>query len=211
MTSDGGRAVLVAPARVEGWFERFAERHSGIAVMDVSLWSVVATASDGASASVAVPYGPLEDRTFPGFLAHVTRPRVVAVLLVRVGGYSMGIAEGERVVVSRTGRKPVQGRTSAGGWSQRRFARRRAGQARVALEAAADSAAEVLVPRLSDVDGVRVGGDVRALAVLRGDSRLAGLFGRAEGRVLEVGEPRRETLDAAVAQALAVEIVVREP
>jgi hypothetical protein len=114
-------------------------------------------------------------------------------------------------VLSRTDRKPVHGRNSAGGWSQQRFARRREGQVRQALQAAAQDAFEVLVPELSTVDAVVLGGDQRALEILRSDRRLGKIFERAQARVLDVGEPRRSILDEAARRARSVEIVIREP
>jgi hypothetical protein len=170
----------------------------------------VVTAGDGAVATIEVPYGPLVATDMPGLITHLCRPRRIGPLLVRLGGHSVGIATGGRVEISRTGRKPVYGRNSAGGWSQQRFARRREGQARQALQAAARDADEVLVPHLSEVDGVVLGGDQRALAVLRTDHRLAGVFAMAGDRVLDVGEPRRATLDEAAVLARMVEIVLRE-
>ncbi|MBP2325749.1 peptide subunit release factor 1 (eRF1) [Kibdelosporangium banguiense] len=104
----------------------------------------------------------------------------------------------------------MHGRNSAGGWSQQRFARRREGQARQALQAAAQDAAEVLLPVLSTVDAVVLGGDQRALELLRADRRLAKIFQRARPWVLDVGEPRRSTLEEAARRARSVEIVVRD-
>lgn len=210
MAAGGGRAVEVEPERLRGWFDRFAERHQGIARTEVSFRVVRVTANDGASATAEVPFGPLEAAGLDGFIEHVLRPRRIALLLVRLGGHSVGVADGGVVTVSRTDRKPVHGRNSAGGWSQQRFARRREGQVRQALQAAAQDAAEVLVPRLSEVDAVVLGGDQRALDALREDRRLAPVFARAEPRVLAVGEPRRAILDEAAQRARAVEIVVRE-
>jgi hypothetical protein len=211
MVAGGGRAVEIEPERVRGWFARFADRHQGIATTRLEPELVTVTARDGAVAVVEVPFGPLTADTFDGFIDHLAQPRTIGLLLVRLGGHSVGVAEGGRVTVSRTDRKPVHGRSSAGGWSQRRFARRREGQARQALQAAAQDAFEVLVPRLSEVDAIVLGGDQRALDVLREDRRLAGIFERAGARVLEVGEPRRATLEEAAGRARSVEIVVREP
>jgi hypothetical protein len=210
MVAGGGRAVEVEPERVRGWFDRFAARHQGIEGTVFGPSEVIVTASDGAVATVQVPFGPLAAMDLDGFIEHLVKPRRIALLLVRLGGHSLGIAEGGRVVVSRTDRKPVHGRNSAGGWSQQRFARRREGQARQALQAAAQDAFEVLVPRLSEVDAVVLGGDQRALDVLREDRRLAGIFDRAGDRILEVGEPRRTILDEAAERTRMVEIIVRD-
>lgn len=210
MVAGGGRAVEVEPERVQGWFDRFAERHQGIARTELSPHEVRVTAADGALATVEVPFGPLVAGSFEGFVEHLLRPRRIGLLLVRLGGHSIGVAEGGRVTVSRTDRKPVHGRNSAGGWSQRRFARRREGQARQALQAAAQDAVEVLVPRLPEVDAVVLGGDPRALDVLREDRRLAEVFDRAEPRILDVGEPRRAILDEAAERVRCVEIIIRD-
>jgi hypothetical protein len=213
----GGRAVEVEPDRLEGWFGRFAERNGGAVATIIEPDSVRVTAGNGVLATATVPFGPLPvSGTFDGLavrplVAHVLAPRRIALLLVRLGGHSAGIARGGRVEVSRTDRHLVHGRSAAGGWSQQRFARRREGQARQALRAAAQDAFEVLVPRLSEVDVVVLGGDRRALEELREDPRLAPLFERAEPRILDIVEPRRGVLEDAAERALAVEIVIREP
>jgi hypothetical protein len=211
----GGRAVEVEPERVTGWFDRFAHRHGGIAASTASADLVTVTAADGATATVTVPFGPLVPPDDPRLAVavlslHVLRPRRVGLLLVRLGGHSVGIAYDGRIEQSRTDRRPVQGRTAAGGWSQSRFARRREGQARTALQAAATDVLELLVPRLSTLDGIVLGGDIRALGILRVDTRFAELFARAEPRILDIPEPRRSVLDEVAQRARSVEIVVND-
>jgi len=212
----GGRAVEVPPERVAGWYARFAGRHGGVRRTVRSPAEVRVAAEDGATATCLVPFGPLEvTGTVDGLaveplVAHLLRSRRVGLLLVRLGGHSVGVAVGGTVSVSRTDRRQVHGRSAAGGWSQHRFARRRAGQAREALRAAATDAAEVLVPRLSTLDAVVLGGDQRALDTLRADPRLKDLFALAEPRVLDVPDPRRSVLDDAAQRARAVEILVKD-
>ncbi|MEV6826945.1 acVLRF1 family peptidyl-tRNA hydrolase [Amycolatopsis sp. NPDC051102] len=206
----GGRAVEVPPERLAGFFARFAERHDGIAGTEATPHEVRVTAADGASATATVPFGPLEDPSVAGLVAHALVPRRIALVVVRRGGHSVGIARGGRIEVSRTDRHLVQGRSAAGGWSQQRFARRRAGQARHALQDAAKDVFEVLVPRLSEVDAVVLAGDRRALGELREDRRLAPLFARAEPRVLDVGEPSRAVLEEAAVRALSVQVTLRD-
>lgn len=207
----GGRAVEVAPERLDGWFARFADRNDGIARTRAGAEEVVVTAANGTTATAAVPFPPLD---VPGgieaLVAHATAPRRIGLLLVRLGGHSVGAAHGGRIVVSRTARHLVHGRSAAGGWSQRRFARRREGQARHAMGSAAADAAEVLGTRLPELDAVVLGGDRAALDELRRDPRLAGVFALARPRVLDIPEPRRTVLDEAARRALAVEIVVRD-
>jgi VLRF1 release factor-like protein len=135
----------------------------------------------------------------PGFdpaplLDHVRRERTVGVLLVRLGGHAAGVFEGERLVDSKVGSRLVHGRHRKGGSSSGRFARRREGQARAALEQAADVAARVLLPRR--LDAVVLGGDRRALDTVLADPRLAPLRALAVDRVLDVPDPRLAVLRA---------------
>jgi VLRF1 release factor-like protein len=209
----GGRAVDVPPERLAGWFARFAERHGGIVTTEGTPGEVRVVAGDGTTAAATVPFGPLDPPSsdvLGALVEHALVPRRIALLLVRLGGHSVGVAFDGRVEVSRTGRHLVHGRSAAGGWSQQRFARRREGQARHSLQAAARDAAEVLVPRLSEVDAVVLGGDRRALDELREDRRLASLFARAEPRVLELGAPSRAVLEEAAGRARSVEITLRD-
>lgn len=210
--------VLVEPERLKGWFERFAQRHGGISRTELGNRRVVAHTGDGASATVTVPFEPLPvaPAIEPGLALddleqHLLKSRRVALLLVRLGGHSVGVAQDGKVLLSATGARPVHSRHRAGGSSANRFARRREGQARVALQAAADAAAGVLVPQLSTVDAVVLGGDRFALAALRTDPRLAALFARAEPVTLDVPEPRRRVLDEAAQRVRCARIEVSEP
>jgi peptide subunit release factor 1 (eRF1) len=134
-------------------------------------------------------------------LEHVARERTVGVLLVRLGGHAAGVFEGERLVDSKVGSRLVHGRHRKGGSSSGRFARRREGQARAALEAAADVAARVLVPRApraapsdAPLEAVVLGGDRRALETVLADPRLAPLRPLVTDRVLDVPDPRLAVL-----------------
>ena len=236
----GGRAVEVEPERLRGWFDRFAARHGGLIAVRGTGRDVRVEAADGASAEVVVPFGGLPHGVMasaasagPGdavepaahrlrveqsaaavldaLHAHLAVPRRIGIVLVRLGGYSIGVAVGGTVETSTTGARPVHGRNRKGGSSSGRFARRRDNQARVALDAAADAVARVLLPAAATLDAVVLGGDAGALDDLRADRRLAALLARAEPRVLDVPEPRRAVLDETARRALAVEIVVREP
>jgi hypothetical protein len=212
----GGRAVEVEPERLHRFLDRFAASHGGAVGTRCAAEHVELTTTDGSVATVPVPFGPLraglgdrEGLDVEHLVAHLLRPRTVGLLLVRLGGYTVGVARDGVVLVSRTGARPVHGRTAAGGQSQQRFARRRAGQARVALHAAADATAAVLLPRSGELDGLVLGGDRGALRVLAGDRRLATLLASAEPRVLDVPEPRRVVLDEAARRARAVEVQLR--
>ena len=138
----------------------------------------------------------------------------MGVLLVRLGGYAAGVFAGSppRLVTSKTGSRPVHGRSAAGGWSQHRFARRRENQAAVALRAAADATAEVFGRYGADgLDAVVLGGDKRSAAGLQGDTRLEKYLARATDRFLVVPDPRLAVLRDIPHAYLAIRIRLTEP
>jgi peptide subunit release factor 1 (eRF1) len=129
----------------------------------------------------------------PGpLLEHVRRTRLVGVLLVRLGGHASGVFDGIELVDSKVGSRLVHGRHRKGGSSARRFERRRAGQARLALEQAADTAARVLLAHR--LDAVVTGGDRGAIGEVLEDPRLAPLRPLVVARVLDVPDPRLDVL-----------------
>lgn len=175
-------------------------------------------AVDGALAEVAVPFSelPPPHGSQPGLavrplVEHLLVSRRIGLVLVRLGAHSVGIARDGVVESSSTDRHLVHGRNKAGGWSQQRFARRRQGQAQRSLDSAAEAVVKNLLPERTELDAVVLGGDKKALQALREDTRLAGLLGAAEPRVLDVPEPRRAVLDDAAQRAIAVEIAVYDP
>jgi hypothetical protein len=202
----------VPPQRLAGWLSRWAAEHGGEAPAaapgpartEYRAAEVAFVAPDGATLVAEPPFPPLADGALgvragiaPGpLLEHVARDRLVGVLLVRLGGHAAGIFEGARLVESKVGRRHVHGRHRAGGSSQGRFARRREGEARKALQAAADVAARVLAPRAGDLEALVLGGDRRALTGVLEDARLARLRAIAVPRVLDVPDPRLAVLRA---------------
>jgi hypothetical protein len=212
----GGRWIDVAPERLARWLADFDARH-GVTRSVYTPELARFDAADGSLAECHPPFPPLEESAEHGglaaepLLAHACRERVVGVLLVRLGGHAVGVFEGERLVAAKTGSRLVHGRHAAGGWSQHRFARRRAGQARVAARAAADDAARLLVPALPSLDAVVLGGDRRAVEPLRADPRLAGVFALAVDRFLATREPRRSVLEQAAMAFRAVRVRLLVP
>src|SRR6476646_4566890 len=99
----------------------------------------------------SVELGPLFDA--------LAADHVVAALLVRLGGYAVGVFEGERLVASKVGTRFVKGRHKKGGSSANRFRRRREEQERALIDEAAEVAASVLEPWRGRVEFVALGGD----------------------------------------------------
>ena len=191
------RVVTVAPERLERWITGFAERHGDVTRTDAPD-VVELEGADGAHAWIEVPYPPLSGELGQ----HARRDRRIGVLLVRRGGYAAGVFDGTRLVASKVGSSYVQGTTKAGGWSQQRYARRRANQASAAFAEAAESAVRVLGG--VELDALVAGGDREAVRAVLADRRLAHL--EPTGPWLEVKDPKLKILETMPEQFRAVRI-----
>ena len=198
--------MTTAPERLQRWLDGFAVRH-GPVTRTSSEREVRLVAEDGAVAEVEVPFPPLTG----GLVEHVLRDRRVGVLLVRLGGSACGVFDGPRLVASKVTVRQVHGRSAAGGQSQQRFARRREGQVRMALQASADTAVRVLLPHAASLDAVVVGGERTAVDAVLADRRLAALVPLVTGRLLDGPDPRQKVLEASYDELRAVEIRVVDP
>lgn len=209
------RTLDIGPERLERWVTGFGDRHGGAA------WTAVDhvlrfTAADGATASLAPPFPPLppgwaSEQPVAAIVDHAQAQRVIGILLVRLGGYAAGVFAGDELIASKVGSRQVHGRSAAGGWSQHRFARRREGQVKVALEKAAQTAAEVVLPLLARLDAVVTGGDRQALHTVLADPRLARLQPLVTARILDVPDPRARVLRNSLQASRAIRVTLSEP
>lgn len=165
----------MGPHRLAGWLDGFAERH-GRPRIEVGTDAVVLAAPDGATARIGLAWGPLAGADpIAELVEAVTRPRLVGALIVRRKAHAAGVFDGDALVAGRHGSHYVQGRTKAGGWSQQRYARRRANQAGRSFDAAADDAAAVLLPEVDRLEALVTGGDRAAVAAVLSHPGLARL------------------------------------
>ena len=190
------------------WIDGFADRH-GAYTPAVTATEVTLTAVDGATATITVPFPPLEGTRVADLLTHVRRTRRVGVLLVRRNGYAVGIFAGSSLASSKVDSTYVQSTTKAGGWSQQRYARRRANQANAAFAEAADVAARILAP--ASLDALCAGGDRAAVRAVLSDRRLAHLDPLLSPPWLNVKDPKLRVLAATPEQFLAVRVTVTDP
>lgn len=191
------REVTVPAERLQRWIAGFAERH-GETTTQVTPEVIELVGADAARAWIDVPFPPLVGDV----VEHAVRPRRVGVLLVRRGGYAAGIFDGMTLVASKVGSSYVQGTTKAGGWSQQRYARRRANQASAAFAEAADVAVRILGGET--LDALVAGGDREGVRAVLADRRLAHL--EPSGPWLEVKDPKLRVLAATPEQFRAVRI-----
>ena len=172
------RVVEVSPERLDGWLERFAGNNPE------------PLARQRISAREEFEH----DR--------------MGVLLVRRGGYAVGLARGAVFTESKVGKRHVQSRTAAGGWSQQRFARRRGNQADELVRAVVDHTLRLL-PRRS-VTGLVVGGDKALVRAVLDDPRLAHLDALPRRELYDLPDPRRAVLEEALRRGRAVRITIED-
>jgi peptide subunit release factor 1 (eRF1) len=134
----------------------------------------------------------------------LAREHVVAALLVRLGGYAVGIFEGQRLVASKVGSRFVKGRHKKGGSSANRFRRRREEQERELIDAAAETAARILEPYRDRIEHLALGGD-RAAAT-RVLERLPWLAEKTLPRFFTVPDPRQRELERLPYELYAAEV-----
>jgi hypothetical protein len=167
---------------------------------------------DGEALLVRPPFGLAHEAEYPmvrtsPLLEEVEGDHLVAVLLVRLGGYAVGVFDGETLVASKVGSRFVKGRHKKGGSSANRFRRRREEQARALVGEAARVAATVLGPWRDRVEYAALGGDRSAVeAVLAAEPELAWLRERALDRFFTVPEPRQRVLERLPYHLYAVEV-----
>ena len=214
------RVIEVDPERLDRWLAGFADRHGPFdATREETPGGAVirATAADGSSI-VATPF------------AH----EPVGVILVRRGGYAVGLASAGTLTASKVGTRHVQSRTAAGGWSQQRFARRRGKQADELVDAVVAHSRRVLLgeyadpgtgrgysgaqaargrelPRVGVPRALVVGGDRMLVREVLDASALRALAGLPLRELYDLPDPKRPVLLDAVRRGRAVRVELVEP
>jgi Actinobacteria/chloroflexi VLRF1 release factor len=204
------REVWVTPERIAGWIDRFGDRHGGYVATCADL-VLDLVAADGEHARLALPGQatiPGGDDAVDAFVSAATTPRSVGLLLIRRGGYSVGVAEGATIVAHRTGTRYLQGRTAAGGWSQQRFARRRANQAKAGLDKAREAIVDVVLPRAVDLDEVVAAGERQALRDVLSDPTLQAIDGLLRQDMLPSGPANYSALGDLLTRARSVSVLL---
>lgn len=212
-TPPAPRTVGVSPERLSRWLDGFAERH-GPPTAERQPDRLTLLAPDGATAGFRLVWGPLPDGDpVQELVGAFTRPRRVGALIARRKAHAVGVFVGDKLLAGRHGSHYVQGRTKAGGWSQQRYARRRANQAEKSFESAARDVAAVLLPEVGRLEALMVGGDTTAISMVLADPTLAALREPALRRglgVFAVPDPNAGVLAGFPAMFLRVVIDLNE-
>ncbi len=140
------------------------------------------------------------------------KPRRIAVVLVRLGGFAIGVFEGERLIASKVDSPFVKGRHRAGGSSSGRFARRREGQARSLFDKACETFRDVVEPHRASLDYLVLGGDRMTLVDFEKRCGYLSNFRAIRlHRILHVPDPRQKVLENAIQIAYMSQVLTFIP
>jgi len=215
------RHIEVDPERIVLWVNGFGERHGELtwaptkgsvsASLSTSVSALSLSAADGAVA-ILEPWalGPASALQGIEALADWAEPPTrLALILVRRGGYAVGLAERTKLVAHKVGTRYVQSRTAAGGWSQQRFARRRANQADGLVGSVIEHTRRIVLDAPSDA--LVVGGDKGLVRDVLADARLTRLARLPRRELFNLPDPRLVVLESALRRGRTVRITLTEP
>lgn len=138
-------------------------------------------------------------------------PERLGLILVRRGGYAVGLAEDAVLTRHRCGTRYVQSRTAAGGWSQQRFARRRGNQAAALVGTVTERAEEVVLGVGARPGGLVVGGDRALIRDVLAAPGLAVLAELPRRELYDLPDPRLAVLQRALARGRAIRLWIVDP
>jgi peptide subunit release factor 1 (eRF1) len=124
---------------------------------------------------------------------------LIALVLVRLGAFSIGICQGTKVIDSKTGTGLVHARHKKGGSSQARFARHREKQIEEFLGRVCGHVRGHIEPHARSLDYLVYGGARTTILSLQKACPLLSQFNdRILRTLLDIPEPRRAVLEKAI-------------
>ena len=123
----------------------------------------------------------------------------LALVLVRLGSYAIGVVEGEKLVNSKVGTGLVHGRHRQGGSSAHRFERHRDKQIEYFLTRVCQHARENIEPQAKALDYVVYGGAWTTIQLLQKQCPFLGRLDKPTlPPLLDIPEPRQAVLATAI-------------
>lgn len=156
---------------------------------------------------VLPPFPVTEKRISSGYEVDCLRSMLerdftIALVLVRLGAYAVGVFQGEKLLFSKVGTGLVHARHKKGGSSQRRFERHREKQIESFFTRVCSHIQDKLEPYLQQLDYVYYGGEHTTVRSFRKQCRfLQMLDDRSLKALLNVREPKQRGLEAAIGEA----------
>lgn len=138
----------------------------------------------------------------------LTQDFIIALILVRLGAYSIGVCRGTELLDSKTGTGVVHARHKKGGSSQARFARHREKQIESFLGRVCDHAREHIEPHARSLDYLVYGGARTTILSLRKQCPFLNQFDhRLLPMLLDIPDPRRVVLEKALGSVWTTSII----
>jgi len=133
---------------------------------------------------------------------------LIAMVLVRLGAYSIGICRGTELIDSKTGTGLVHARHKKGGSSQARFARHRENQIEQFLGRVCGHVRENIEPHARSLDYLVYGGARTTILSLRKQCPFLGQFeDRILRMLLDIPEPRKVVLEKAIDPIWSTDVI----
>jgi len=162
---------------------------------------------------VLPPYPLVEEYMTTGYEVEplrslLSRDFVVAIVLVRLGAYGIGICQGTKLIDSKTGTGLVHARHKKGGSSQARFARHREKQIEQFLIRVCGHVREHVEPHARSLDYLIYGGARTTILLLRKRCPFLNQFDdRILRMLLDIPEPRQTVLEKAIGSIWSTDII----
>jgi hypothetical protein len=140
----------------------------------------------------------------PSLYRLLSKDYLIAVVLVRLGSYGIGVFQGEKRINSKVGTGLVHGRHRQGGSSAHRFERHRDKQIEYFLTRVCRHAREKLEPYVKSIDYIVYGGARTTIRLLQKQCPLLGsLETAALPPHLDIPEPRQTVLETVIKEIWA--------
>ncbi len=150
------------------------------------------------------PFPNKERPIFYGYEVEILRSLLlqdftIALILVRLGAYAVGVFQGEKLLSSKVGTGYIHQRHKKGGSSSRRFERHREKQMESFFQRVCIRVQERLEPYLKQLDYICYGGErITINSFCRKCDYLKILDDRTLKTLLNVREPKQMTLEAVI-------------
>lgn len=193
------RTAHIPAERLVGWVERFSAAHRGLASTDDTDDGVLVRLFDGATALITPPW-PDDGRPGRGaglverVASLAAQERRLGIILVRRGGYGVGVAVAGKLVAAKVGTASARSR---GG-----------DQGKAVAERAATEAARVFAGHTFEY--LATGGDKALVEFVLAAPALRPVAGRPRLAPLPVADPKMAVLQKAAADFCSVRVVITE-
>ena len=223
LSAAGGRAVsfYLPPGARSGQIGECLENAAAIDPVPDGMSEIITGCDMGAVAFwgaakkclVLPPFPITEEHAADGYAVGplcslLSRDYMIALVLVRLGSFSVGVARGPMLVSSKTGAGVVHARHKKGGSSQGRFARHREKQIETFLGRVCGHAREHIEPHARSLDYVVYGGARNTILSLRKSCPFLNQFDdRILRMILDIPDPRRAVLDKALSDVWSTTVI----